>query len=256
MTILATAPSPTFDALDGGEQHVLLRLRAGASPWPSWNFGATDRGLQIVVGSDPHCDWQIASAGVAEQELEVFFTGRALLVRSLRPGRGARLNGVKLGEGWAAVPDGARLDLGLASIEVSIRASNDAASEPPAAHPTLLQPEWPNLASSVRGRAEQVDDWERASQQDAHTRYLEAVVDADAQAGVTVAQNEPPAAAVGHLQDGADTRSAHDPVSGAHLFQDSLDDSLGTQPVLIRYAAYAFVLGIAYAVWVMLLDRL
>lgn len=103
------------------EPEVVLRLREGTSTWSSWPFVEGDRGMRIVIGSHASCNWQIQAVGVHDQELEVVFTGRALLVRSLRPGCGTRLNGFALGSGWIPVEDGSGLDVGFASIEVGIR---------------------------------------------------------------------------------------------------------------------------------------
>lgn len=217
-------------------QHALLRLRAGASPWPSWKFDQSDRGLRITVGADPHCDWQISSAGVEEQELEIIFTGRALLVRSARPYEGARLDGQRLGDGWTALNDGARLNFGFAAIDVTlVFAQNSADSEwiPPRARPTLQQGSFTSLESSVRDRAALLDDFERATQQEREAN--------------------PPSDQVLLPHDEAE-RHARKPVDpelhGPHLF----DDVIEPQPVLVRYTAYTALLGIAYVIWVMLLD--
>lgn len=223
-------------SLNAGLQHALLRLRAGASPWPSWKFDESDRGLQISVGADPHCDWQISSAGVEEQELEIIFTGRALLVRSARPHEGARLDGQRLGEGWTALKDGARLDFGLAAIDVTLvfaQNTQDAAWVPPRARPTLQQAGFSKLESSVRDRAALLDDFERATQQEREAN--------------------PPSEETSFAPDEAERQAREQTVPeqrGPHLF----DEVLEPQPVLVRYTAYTALLAVAYVVWVMLLD--
>jgi len=206
---------------DDGHECAVLRLRAGASPFPCWKFSEYDQGLQILIGSDPSCDWRILSAGVREQELQIFFSGRALLARSMRPRLGARVNGARLDAGWIPLQNGARLEIGLACIEVNL--------------PLRKVESELEGATSTRDHAARVDDWERARQQG--EQAAEAALEADAEARRWTPEG------------GSAQQRANDTPRQLRV------ESLSPQPELIRYAFYVVMLGLVYAAWVLVIDR-
>ncbi len=206
---------------EGEADCAVLSLRAGASPFPCWKFGELDRGLQIVIGSDPHCDWRILSAGVREQELQVFFSGRTLMVRSMRPSLGARVNGVRLDAGWVPLQNDARLEIGLACITVS----TSSARGPPTVS-----------SLAARDHAARVDDWERERQQ-----AEQAAAAAEAEAEWEAKRWRPDAR----------SKSPH-----PNDLASQQTESLSPPPELVYYFVYVMILGLAYAGWLLLLDHI
>lgn len=101
------------------ENVPVLRLRRGASAVAQWTLGHEEGGTVVTLGADPSCDWHVTAAGVGPLELTFFFVEGELLVKSERPGSGARLNGERLAEDWAVAREGSRIDCGTACIEVT-----------------------------------------------------------------------------------------------------------------------------------------
>jgi hypothetical protein len=108
----------TFDHDAAGGHQALLTLRRGVSAFSTWVFDEQDAGRTITLGSASGCAWQIASPGVSQQLLA--FTGENLLVRSLKPDDRVRLNGWPLPEGWVELAHGDILEIGQATLAVSL----------------------------------------------------------------------------------------------------------------------------------------
>lgn len=98
---------------------AFMRLRQGASARASWVLEETPGGTMVSVGSDLACDWQLRAAFVPARAFSILVVGGRTFMRS-GPEPGVLLNGKTLDEGWVQVPDGARIDVGLARIEVTM----------------------------------------------------------------------------------------------------------------------------------------
>jgi len=98
---------------------AFLRLRQGASARATWILEESGGGTMISVGSDDACDWQIRAAFVPPRAFSLLIVGGRVFVRS-GPEPGVLLDGKQVEEGWVQVPHGARLDFGLARLEVTM----------------------------------------------------------------------------------------------------------------------------------------
>ena len=96
-----------------------LRLRQGASARATWVLEESPGGTMISVGADLVCDWQLRAAFVPARAFSMLVVGGRTFIRS-GPEPGVLLNGKVLDEGWVAVPDRARIDVGLAQLEVTM----------------------------------------------------------------------------------------------------------------------------------------
>lgn len=76
-------------------------------------------GTAITIGSDPGCDWKIKAAGVPPHALSVLLLADTVYVRSGDQG-GVLLDGHPLSTTWQPVRDGARVDIGLARLEITL----------------------------------------------------------------------------------------------------------------------------------------
>lgn len=94
-----------------------LRLRQGSSARATWILEESPGGTMITLGSDPTCDWQIRAAFVPARACSVLLLGGSVYVRPGQEG-GVLLNGRPTENAWTEVPDGARIDIGLARFEV------------------------------------------------------------------------------------------------------------------------------------------
>jgi len=96
---------------------ALLRLRQGGSTRATWILEESSGGTMITVGADPSCDWQIRAAFVPARAFSVLLLNGTTFVR---PGQelGVLLNGRTLDQGWTPLEEGARIDVGLARLEV------------------------------------------------------------------------------------------------------------------------------------------
>jgi hypothetical protein len=99
------------------EFSVFLRLRHGGAARATWLLTEAAGGTMISVGTDSACDWQIRAAFVPARAFSVLVVGGRAFARS-GPESGLLLNGKPVGEGWASLPQNARIDIGLARIEV------------------------------------------------------------------------------------------------------------------------------------------
>jgi hypothetical protein len=95
-----------------------VRLRQGSSARATWILQEAPGGTTIRVGADSTCDWQIRAAFVPPQAFSLRLLDGEVRVQAGRD-QSVLLNGKLLGEGWVAVPSGARIDVGLARVEVT-----------------------------------------------------------------------------------------------------------------------------------------
>jgi predicted component of type VI protein secretion system len=102
-----------------------LRLRQGSSTHASCVLEEMPGGTMISVGTDSACDWQIRAAFVPPRAFSLLLAGGHVFLRSgAEPG--VLINGKPVCEGWNPVSNGARIDVGLARLEVTL----DGQSEP------------------------------------------------------------------------------------------------------------------------------
>lgn len=102
------------------QPHVAcIRLIQGASDDAVWVLEAGVGGTFLTIGADPECEWQIRAAGVPAHAVSVLLVGGMVHVRS-GPQRCARMNGTLLSEEWTPVERDARLDIGMASLEIKL----------------------------------------------------------------------------------------------------------------------------------------
>ena len=102
-----------------GTFSAYLRLRQGASARATWILEESVGGSMISVGSDQACDWQLRAAFVPARAFSLLVVGGRTFVRS-GPEPGVLLNGKAIEEGWIQVPNGGRIDVGLARLEVTM----------------------------------------------------------------------------------------------------------------------------------------
>lgn len=100
-------------------QVACIRLTRGSADDSVWVLEEGVGGTFLTVGSDPECDWQVRAAGVMPQALFVLLIGGMVYVRS-GPARGVRLDGSLLSEDWTHVAADARLDIGMATLEIKL----------------------------------------------------------------------------------------------------------------------------------------
>jgi hypothetical protein len=98
---------------------ALLRLRQGSSARATWVVEASPGGTMVSVGSDAACDWQVRAAFVPARAFSVLVVGGRTFVRS-GPEPGVLLDGKPMVDGWVQVHNGARIDVGLARMEVTM----------------------------------------------------------------------------------------------------------------------------------------
>jgi hypothetical protein len=117
----AKATQNEADATARGDStfSAFLRLRQGASARASWVLEETPGGTMISVGADLACDWQLRAAFVPARAFSILVVGGRTFMRS-GPEPGVLLNGKSLEDGWVEVPDRARIDVGLARLEVTM----------------------------------------------------------------------------------------------------------------------------------------
>lgn len=149
---MAHAATASSNDLDGAQHSArefsaFLRLRQGGAARATWLLTEAAGGTMISVGADNACDWQIRAAFVPARAFSVLVVGGRAFVRS-GPEPGLLVNGKAVDDGWVNLPQNARIDIGLARIEVTTgygdqigeQASEPARHEPhvravPAQHP-------------------------------------------------------------------------------------------------------------------------
>lgn len=112
--------SATSQRVDAKQPHAAcIRLIQGASDDAVWVLESGVGGTFLTIGADPECEWQIRAAGVPAHAVSVLLVGGTVHVRS-GPQRCARMNGTLLSEQWTPVERDARLDIGMASLEIKL----------------------------------------------------------------------------------------------------------------------------------------
>jgi predicted component of type VI protein secretion system len=112
----ATSPR---DHVHAAPATACVRLTGGSSTHATWMLEDGPGGTMITVGSDPGCDWKIKAASVPAHALSVLLLQGTVYVRSGEDG-GVLLDGRPLATAWQPVDAGARLDIGLARLEISM----------------------------------------------------------------------------------------------------------------------------------------
>jgi predicted component of type VI protein secretion system len=112
------ASSPR-DHVHAAPATACVRLTGGSSTHATWMLEDGPGGTMITIGSDPGCDWKIKAASVPAHALSVLLLQGTIYVRSGSEG-GVLLDGRPLDTAWQAVAAGARLDIGLARLEISM----------------------------------------------------------------------------------------------------------------------------------------
>ena len=107
-----------------------VRLRQGSSARATWILQEAPGGTTITVGADSTCDWQIRAAFVPPQAFSLRLLDGEVRVQAGHD-QSVLLNGKLLGEGWVAVPSGARIDVGLARVEVTTGYATGSFAPPP-----------------------------------------------------------------------------------------------------------------------------
>jgi hypothetical protein len=100
-------------------QVTCIHLTQGSSDDSVWVLEEGVGGTFLTIGSDPECEWQIRAAGMPPHALSVLLVGGLVYVRS-GPQRGVRLDGHLLSEDWKQVESDARIDVGLAQLEIKL----------------------------------------------------------------------------------------------------------------------------------------
>jgi predicted component of type VI protein secretion system len=177
----------------------------------------------ISVGTDAQCDWQVRAAFVPARAFSLLLAGGHVFLRSGNE-PGVLLNGKPVDEGWNPVPNGARVDVGLARIEVTL-AQGDAQHEPPA----------------ILEVTEAEENGPRVTQP-----YL-------SPQGVQPAERAPlPRDVTRQLEDFRSDASGEYEVAPALLG----DEAVADKRALKRYALLGVITVSAYGGWVALLDYL
>jgi predicted component of type VI protein secretion system len=99
---------------------VTVRLLRGESERSSWTFRESDLGVSVTLGAAESCDWRVATGGLEARELTLLSAGTTLLIRQEHISGRVKLDGKPLGEEWAFVRDGSRIEIGLACLELRI----------------------------------------------------------------------------------------------------------------------------------------
>ena len=106
-----------------------VRLIQGSSSANHWQVDGSQERLQLRVGADEDCDWQVNSAGVAPAHFELLWDGTRLWISDTHGVGGLTLDGGRVGP-WQAISGRARIEFGNAVMlaECSAPAVSVAAS--------------------------------------------------------------------------------------------------------------------------------
>ena len=106
-----------------------VRLVAGESGAGMWRVDSSSSQVQLSVGSQDGCDWQVTAAGVAPIHFEMTWDGRRLWICDTS-GAGVTVDGAPV-NGWQAITGRVRVEFGsavmLAESSVPAVAVSDAA---------------------------------------------------------------------------------------------------------------------------------
>lgn len=243
-----------------GHRHAVLplivsaRLRQGSSTRSSWILEDAPGGTTITVGADAACDWQVRAAFVPPCAFSLRLLEGILMVRAAYE-PGVLLNGRPVGVAWTPVPSGARLDVGLARIEVTLQdplAREALQAEDSGVRP-VAHPGAPHVAPGAV--------FDLLPQAGGVTARLGPPPSSPSWRGRT---SRPPRSAVATLDALTNTarfeRTAREALPEESFVGDVtpalLDDARTDKPSLLRYALAFAVTACAYGGWVALLDYL
>jgi len=253
-----------------------LRLSRGASVQATWLLEDVPGGTTIRIGADSTCDWQIRAACVPDHALTAMLIGGTLFMKSSQDG-GVLLDGRQLAQQWTEVASGSRLDIGLSRIEIALGEASSAFSHLPQAYiPAPGRQELPSQSRAAMPTMEY-----RLDQQDLDGVYVDSVATAadDDAAQATFAELTADQAAVrasimprngvareapgdherqSFVDSGRPSlleRFSRPSLMGApNLLGDGSQENQG--PTLKKLAIGGLATAVAYAGWLMLLDRL
>jgi len=253
-----------------------LRLSRGSSLQATWLLEDVPGGTTIRVGADSACDWQIRAACVPDHALTVMLIGGTLFMKSSQEG-GVLLDGRQLPAQWTEVASGSRLDIGLSRIEIALGEAASAFEHLPQAYvPVPSYQQRPNLPHTSMPTMEY-----RLDQQDIEGVYVDSVatgpdqaktqatfaeLTADQQATrasimprIGVAREAPGESERASFVDRGrpsllERLSRPSLMGGPNLLDDGSQPSSG--PTLKKLAIGGLATAVAYAGWLMLLDRL
>ncbi len=243
---------------------ALLRLRQGSSERASWLLDEVLGGTMITVGSDPVCDWQIRAAFVPGRAFSILVVGGRAFVRS-GPELGVLLNGRAIDDGWTPLPHEARVDVGLARVEVIVGYDGNWADQTGAYRP-VDPPRAPSGAArggwfdSAEAASEPAHAYDGAREPRERARHPGNAPRERARSS-RAASTEPPHRArtsrpsvdfdpQGELESMRYTESGEYEVVPALLEDDAPKGSFW------RYALIIAITAGAYGGWLVLLDRL
>ncbi|MCS6858523.1 MAG: hypothetical protein NZM37_12475, partial [Sandaracinaceae bacterium] len=96
-----------------------LTIRHGNSSRSSWEIEHSQRGIRIVVGSDPRAGWVIQSPGVAPFHVEFYWDGQLLHVADASGIGDVRWNGSPV-RGWIPLAHSGELAFGSALLGIEM----------------------------------------------------------------------------------------------------------------------------------------
>jgi hypothetical protein len=130
MAYAATATNDSAQELHPSREYsAFLRLRQGGAARTTWLVTEAPGGSMISVGADSACDWQIRAAFVPPRAFSILVVGGRAFVRS-GPEPGLLLDGKPVDDGWVALTEHARIDIGLARFEVRTGYADEVTDEP------------------------------------------------------------------------------------------------------------------------------
>lgn len=231
---------------------VSVRLTGGASTHATWLLEDGPGGTAITVGADPQCDWTIKAASVPAHALSILLLQGTVYVRS-GPQGGVALNGQALAEGWQTVPSSARVDVGLARLELDM-GSSAALAEGPRSW-VVHNVETPPDAELVHTPSILVDDSVSSPEPARGRSYVEN--DAEV-SGLRPSRNLRPEPMLPPPRRAPGTRTSWFDRPSRSSLPDAPSLIGGTQPGLGKHWLYlggSVLLGSVYVIWLSLLDR-
>ena len=109
----------SFHSAPSEPRVACIRLTRGSSAHAVWYLEEGVGGTFLTIGANGECDWQIRAAAVPPEAVSLLALGGKLYARS-GPSGGVRLNTQLLTEDWTEIERDARIDVGLASLDIKI----------------------------------------------------------------------------------------------------------------------------------------